>query len=191
MSSARVNVTKISSEASRPPLAQLAKIVFRKSIATFGSGNTTTVLIGRELDRRGWLGQAQFDLCFTVARVTPGTNLLAFIAAAGWYLRGWPGAAFALTALSFPASCVAVLLTVAYETWHLHPLGKHAIEAAMASIVGVIATGAWLLVRPSIRFVRTPVIVLGAVIASRYLPPLIIVGIAVLVGYVWQKEPEQ
>jgi chromate transporter len=188
VSSAPAKRTKILfGENERAPLAALAWIVTRTGISTFGSGNLTSVLLGRELDQRGWLGRAQFDLCFTLARAVPGTNLLACVAGIGWWVRGWPGAIISVLALSIPASVIVVLLTVGYQAWHAHPLGKPAIEAAMASIVGVIAASCWLLVKPQARSVKTIVLVLGALLLSRYVPPIWVMAVAALAGYFWQE----
>jgi chromate transporter len=189
VSSAPAKPTKTSSEESnRPPLGRLAWIVARTGVGTFGSGNTTSVVLARELEERNWFGPAQFDLCFTIARAVPGTNLFAYIAAVGWSLRGWPGAIVAVAALSIPASAVVVLLTLAYQAWHTHPLGKSAIEAAMACIVGVMAAGAWWLVKPRARSVRTAILVLGGLILSRYLSPVLVMALAALAGYLWQEQ---
>jgi chromate transporter len=187
VSSAPAKPTKTLSGESSPPIGKLAWIVARTGLGTFGSGNTTSVILARQLEDRGWFGPAQFDLCFTMARAVPGTNLIAYLAAVGWSLRGWLGAAVAVAALSVPASTVVVLLTLAYQAWHTHPLGKPAIEAAMASIVGVMGAGAWWLVRPRARSLRTAVLVLGALVLSPYLSPVAIMGAAALVGYFWQE----
>jgi chromate transporter len=187
VSSAPAKHTKTSfAESKGPPLGKLAWIVARIGVGTFGSGNTTSVVLARELEGRGWFGPAQFDLCFTMARAVPGTNLFAYIAAVGWSLRGWPGAIVAVAALSIPASAVVVVLTLAYQNWHTHPLGKAAIEAAMACIVGVMAGGAWWLIKPRARSVRTAILVLGGLVLSRYLSPVVVMGLAALLGYLWQ-----
>ena len=189
MLSVPVKITGTSSTGNEEPsLTTLARIVARTGVSTLGSGNTTSVLLGRELDQRRWFGPAQFDLCFTLARAVPGTNLFAFVAAMGWYVRGWPGALVSVAALSIPASVAVVLLTLAYQTWHTHALGKPAIEAAMASIVGVIAAASWLLIRPRIRDIRTPILVLAAFLMSRYLSPVVIMTVAAAMGYFWRER---
>jgi chromate transport protein ChrA len=221
VSSAPVKPTKIlSAESSRPSLGALAWIVARTGLGTFGSGNTTSILLARRLEERGWFGparqpsgawstpesncrrscqapssalpgdylSAEFDLCFTMARAVPGTNLFAYLAAVGWRIRGWPGALLAVAALSLPASAVVILFTLAYQAWHTHPLGRAAIEAAMACIVGVMAAGAWWLIKPRIRSARTAVLVLGAVLLSHYLSPLAIMSLAAVLGYFWQES---
>jgi chromate transporter len=189
VSSAPAKPTRILSEANeRPSLLTLSRITARTGIGTFGSGNLTSILLGRELEERGWFGRAQFDLCFTIARAVPGTNLLACIAAIGWYVRGWPGAILSVAALSIPASIIVVLLTLAYQTWHGHPVGKPAIEAAMSAIVGVIAASSWFLVRPQPRSAKTAVLVIGALLLSRYVAPVWIMALAALIGYCWQEQ---
>jgi chromate transporter len=189
VSFARVKPTRISStESEGRPLAILAWIVMRTGVSTLGSGNTTSVLIGRELDRHGWFSPEQFDLCFTLARAVPGTNLFAFIAAVGWYVRGWSGALASVAALSIPASIVVVLLTLGYQTWNMHPFGKPAIEAAMASIVGVIAAAAWLIVRPRALHIRALILVVGGLLLSRYLSAIVVMALAAGIGYFW-REP--
>ncbi len=189
MSSAPAKHTKTSFEENRqPPLGKLAWIVARTGVGTFGSGNTTSVVLARELEARGWFGPAQFDLCFTMARAVPGTNLFAYIAAVGWSLRGWAGAVVAVAALSIPASAVVVLLTLAYQTWHTNPLGRAAIEAAVACIVGVMAAGAWWLIKPRSRSLRTAILVIGGLLLSRYLSPVVVMALAALLGYLWQDR---
>lgn len=191
MSSARAKYSKTSSAASDagPPLSTIGAIILRTGLATFGSGNTTTALIGRELGRRGWLSSESFDLFFTVARAAPGTNLMAFVSAVGWHLRGWSGTAVALAALSIPASIVVVLLTLGYHAWHEHPAGRHAINAAMAAIVGIMAASSWLIVQPKWRGgIRTATLAIFGLAASAYLSPLVIMAAAAVAGYFWQER---
>ena len=175
-------------------IAEIALIFARVSLATFGSGNTTSAKLRDELvERRGWLGPSQFALSFALARLTPGTNLLAFCSAAGWYLRGMRGAAAALIAVSLPASAVTVLLTLAYLAWHKHPLGSAAIAGAMAAVVGVILGGVALLIRAHAarrEWPRAAVLVAFGFIAAYWLnwTPLAVICAAAASGYFW-KEP--
>lgn len=180
---------KISTEGSeRPSLAAVAALIFRIGSTTFASGAATIALIGREFERRGWMGPAQFDLCFTLSRTSPGTNVFGFVAAACWSVRGWLGAVAGVLALSIPAAVVTILLTMAYQTWRDHPAGKYAIAAVMACIVGVMLAGGWLLIRPRLTSFRTAVFVLGALIASMWLSPLVIMGLAAAAGYAWAED---
>ena len=68
----------------KPSLSQLTKVFFKIGNTTFGGGYVTMGMMGREMvETRQWLKASEFDLAFALARVTPGTNLLAFCAAVG------------------------------------------------------------------------------------------------------------
>ncbi|HYP12931.1 MAG TPA: chromate transporter [Bryobacteraceae bacterium] len=185
-----MSLTKTSSAANspRPRLRQLASLIFQVGATTFASGAATIALIGSRLEARGWLGPAQFDLSFTLSRTAPGTNVFAFVAAASWFVRGWPGALVGVLALSIPSAVTVVLLTLAYEAWNNHPIGRVVIETILAAIVGVMFSGAWMLIRPRIQSLRTVIFVLGALIASRWLSPLTIMATAGVIGYLWPEE---
>ena len=60
--------------------------------------------------RRHWLDEEQYGLIYGLARVTPGTNLLAFSAAAAWKILGWVGAVAAVLAMTAPSAAIVVLL---------------------------------------------------------------------------------
>lgn len=173
----------------RPSLSALASLYFRIGNSTFGSGTTTVVLLSREMTERHWLESWQCDSMYTLARVVPGTNVLAFVAASAYAIRGWVGAIVSLLALSIPASCVIVALTLGYERFHSHPLGQPAISTAMAAIVGIIVGAAWLLAWPKFRpggRVRTVTLVVAALVLSIWLSPLTILGLAAATGYFWR-----
>jgi len=68
-----------------PPasLKQLAWIFLRVGNLTFGGGDPTMAALQSELVAgRRWLDEEQYGLIYGLARITPGTNLLAFSAAA-------------------------------------------------------------------------------------------------------------
>src|SRR4051812_48077548 len=81
------------SEGSRASLRELTAIYFRIGNTTFGGGVPTIAALQRELvDRKGWLSHEEYGLAFALARVTPGTNILAFVAATGAQILGLAGA---------------------------------------------------------------------------------------------------
>ena len=84
-----------------PSLKKLTEIFFRIGNTTFGGGYVTIGMLGRELvDTRRWISAEKFDLAFALARVTPGTNLIAFCAAIGALICGVAGAVAAVVALT-------------------------------------------------------------------------------------------
>lgn len=140
------------------------------------------------MNRQGWLERSQTDLYFTLARIVPGTNVLAFVASTAAAVRGWAGALTALAALSVPASVAVVLLTLLYQRWHTHAVGGAFISAAMSAIVGIVLSAGLLLALP--RFVRgarvrTLALVFGAAALSVWLSPLVILLLLAAVGYLW------
>lgn len=175
----------------QPSLRQLAAVFFRIGNSTFGSGSTAVVLLSREMTERHWLVQWQADLFYTLARVVPGTNVLAFVAASAWAIRGWAGAVIALLALSIPASVIVVLLTLAYQRWHESLYGGAFITGAMSAIVGIVIAASYQLARPTFipgKRTRTLILVAGAASLSAWLPPLTVMLIAAVAGYFWPER---
>jgi chromate transporter len=186
VSSANAKPTPTSSAANklRLGLAEIARVYFGVAGSTWGSGSVTVVNIRNELvDRRAVLSEPEFTFAYAMARLAPGTNVLAFCAATGWRLAGWPGAVAAVTALSIPAAVVCVLLTLAYGRW------PQVFAGAMAAVVGVICAGAFLLVRPylgSRKWFRTLVLLAGALAAVPFVGPVWVMLLAGAAGYLWR-----
>jgi chromate transporter len=87
----------------RVDLRQLAVAFIAKANVTYGGGSATIATLYSDLvERRGWLEDAPFQLSYALSRLTPGTNLLGFIACIGYLLRGTPGMLVALLAGSVP-----------------------------------------------------------------------------------------
>jgi chromate transporter len=83
----------------RPTVVGIGDVFLRYGNLTLGGGSATIAVLKRQLmDRRRWIDADRFTLCFALARLTPGTNLLAFCAGIGWLLRGLSGALAALLA---------------------------------------------------------------------------------------------
>jgi chromate transporter len=181
-----------------PPasLKQLTWIFLRVGNLTFGGGDPTMAALQSELvARRHWLDEEQYGLIYGLARITPGTNLLAFSAAAAWKILGWTGAVAAVLAMTAPSAAMVVLLTLGYEVFHSNALAMAAIGGTLAAASGMMATSAWQLLAPQIRAgrrARTTVIFLSSVIAAEAfsLPPVWLLGLAALAGLIWRAPVE-
>src|SRR5215470_14628742 len=93
-------------------LKQLTWIFLRVGNLTFGGGDPSMAALQSELvTTRRWLDEEQYALIYGLARITPGTNLVAFSAAAAWRIMGWSAALLAVLAMTAPPSVVVVLLT--------------------------------------------------------------------------------
>jgi len=143
---------------------------------------------------RRWLGLEKYGLIYGLARITPGTNLLAFCAGAGWQTLGWLGAVLAVLAVTVPAGVAVVFLTIGYEQWKSNALAMAAIGGIIAAAIGMMATSAWQLLAPQIRsqtWLRAVVIAtLAFVLSLRFsIAPIQVLAIAALAGIFWRGRP--
>ncbi len=180
----------------RLSLGRLSLIYLRIGNLTFGGGDPTMAALYSELVvTNRWLSHEQYGLVYGLARVTPGTNVLAFCAGTGWLLLGWPGAVAAVLAATVPSAILVLLLTAGYESWKSNPLAMAAIAGDLAAAVGMMATSAWQLLRPHLahgRWLRGLTVFAGSVILSFYvgLSPIPVLGLAALVGFLWRVPPQ-
>ena len=172
-------------------LSEITRLFFRVGTTVFGGGNPGIAVLQREFDRRGWLSPERFALAFGLARLTPGTNFLAFCAAAGWFLRGIGGAVIAVLGTTIPASVLVIWLTRAGEVGNGYPLTRSVIAALLAAGVGTMLGAAVLLVRSQCsrdKWLRPVAIAVGAFLLTRAgLSPLSVIGIAAAVGFFWME----
>ncbi len=179
---------------STPPLGPLTTVYLKAGNTTFGGGDPTIAVLQRELlERRKWLDEEQFAISYSLARVTPGTNVLAFCAASAWILRGWLGAMAAVFAASGPSSLLAVWLTVAFEASTQNRLAQAIVASVQASVVGIMAASALLLLRPHLAahsWLRILLLTGGTLLLHDGLgfSPLPVMALAALAGWFW-KEP--
>jgi chromate transporter len=69
-----------------PPLRSLAAVFLQHGNMTFGGGSATITTLHREIvAKHAWVTQPQFDLSYALSRLTPGTSLLAFSTAIGFF----------------------------------------------------------------------------------------------------------
>jgi chromate transporter len=98
----------------------------------------------RDLVDTGRLPSGAFDEAYAVARVTPGTNLLAMYTLLGHRFAGWLGGLTALGVGALIPTIIAVLLGAAYVEYSDHPVARDAMQGARA---GALAVFGWAVVR--------------------------------------------
>ena len=174
-------------------LPRLAGIYLRLGNLTFGGGDPTMAALYSELvTARGWLTPERYAVIYALARITPGTNILAFCAGSAWTLAGLPGAVLAVLATSLPCSLIAVLLTFSYAAGSSGP-ALAAISGTLAAAVGMMGTNAWQLLAPQIatrswrRILRALTIASASLLLSfRFnVSPVQVLGLAALAGFLW------
>ena len=181
-----------------PSVRKLTEIFFRIGNTTFGGGYVTIGMLGRELvDTRRWISAEKFDLAFALARVTPGTNLIAFCAAIGALICGVAGAVAAVVALTAPSSVLAVLILQGFESFQDNRIAMAAIGGTVAAVAGMMWSTIWVILRPHVgeltwngmtRNLQVVLIAGGGFVASRIfgLTPLPIILAGTLVGFLWK-----
>ncbi len=177
----------------RPHLTDVTRLFFRVGVTVFGGGDPTIAILQREFYRRDWLSPEKFAIAFGLARLTPGTNVLAFCAAAGWYILGLAGALAAVLAITIPASVLVVWLTRAYDLTAHSKLAQSVATALLAAAVGTMIGAALLLVRSQCkpgRWLKPVIISSGAFLLAflAKLSPLQVIAVAAVVGFFWVDQ---
>lgn len=190
-------------ERSAPSVRKLTEIFFRIGNTTFGGGYVIMGMLGRDLvDTRRWISAEKFDLAFALARVTPGTNLIAFCAAIGALICGVAGAVAAVIAVTAPSSALAVLILQGFESFQGNRIAMAAIGGTVAAVAGMMWSTIWIILRPHVggltrkgmtRNLQVALIAGGAFIASLTFgfTPLPIILAGTLIGFLWKDTPEE
>ena len=180
-------------------LGRLTGVFGRVGNLTFGGGDPTMAALYSELvTTRRWLAPETYGLVYALARITPGTNMLAFCAGAAWELAGWAGALLAVLAAAVPSAACVVLLTLGYQAWQHNAVAMAAIAGTLAAAVGLMATSAWQLLAPSLatrdwRRMARALVMAGAAVGLPLgfgMSPVAVLGLAAVAGFLWQ-EPKQ
>jgi chromate transporter len=183
-----------------PSLWDLTVAYFRIGNTTFGGGIPTIAALQRELvHRKGWLSAEDYGLAFALARVTPGTNILAFIAATGSQILGITGALAGTLSVTLPSAILALMITVGYEKWSANPVVLAGIEGTVAAVAGMMIATVWTLIQPfwggfkpdgRMQSFRTLIFAGGGfVLLWRFdVSPLTIIALALIGGIFWKDE---
>jgi chromate transporter len=181
-------------ERQRPTLRSLAWVVARNANWTIGGGVATIEMLRRGMVHRGWLNDSEHQQLFAAARVTPGTNLLAYCTAAGWHVRRTLGAIVALLAASVPCTVIAVVVTILYDRLEASPTFTVVVTLGMTVALAMLAVGAWQLARPQLnraKAVRSGVILtLVAICYGAGVSPVWTLAAAAAVGVLWPATPQ-
>jgi len=173
-------------------LTRLCLLMLRLANLTFGGGNPTMAAMHQEIvSARKWLSQEKFATSYALARITPGTNVLACCAAVSWSLLGWPAAMLTVLAASIPGAIVVIVLTGSYEAVRSNHAAMGAITGMLAGAVGMMWSSAWELLKPHLkrsRWLPSVVISGGSLVLSlRFgMTPIEVLALAALVGCVWR-----
>jgi len=179
---------KNSLEEGQPGLWKIADVFIRYGNFTLGGGSATTATLHRELvTKREWVDDEHFTLSFALARLTPGTNVLAFCVGIGWMLRRTSGALVALLGGSIPCAIMVIVLTALFARWQENSVVQAALHGAVAAAVAITAKTSWTIARPFYKAgARLRVVLVGAAAFALYvwggLSPIQVLLLAAVVG---------
>lgn len=171
----------------RPALA-MGSLLLRLGNTTFGGGDPAMAAMQRELvDRLRWITAEQHGLAFGLARVTPGTNVLAYCAATGWMVAGWLGSLLSVAGVVIPSALLAVWLSGVYDSYGGNPWFRAGVAGVVAGAVGMMASSGVSLIRARARgrWLLPGLPLAAAVIAAMWfqaLSPLKLLAAAGLLG---------
>jgi chromate transporter len=151
-------------------LRQLTWIVTRDVNRTVGGGMASMELLRRSFEARRWVDTPTHALLVAVSRLTPGTNILAYCAAVGWRLHGWPGTLAALGAASIPGSLIVFALAATLVRLDRYPVVRVVLSVGMLVAGALVLSSAWNLLKPYLRSDRwRRALVIVAIAGALYL----------------------
>lgn len=178
----------------KPRLGEIGWLFLRIGNTTFGGGDPTMAALHREMvERRGWITNEQFGLCYSLARVTPGTNVLAFCAASAWLAGRWGGSILAVLAACVPSAVLSVVLVRSYEAWPASATVQGAAGGMIAAVAGMMLASALLLFRGQVTHGGVPralLLTAGSAVLVGWLDwsPVPVLGIAAAAGALWKER---
>jgi chromate transporter len=93
--------------------------------------------------KRRWFTDHEFAEAFALAQSLPGTNAGNAATYIGYRLRGWRGAAVAMTAFILPSMLMMILLAILYRHLRAFPNTERLFHGLNAAVVAVIVVAAW------------------------------------------------
>jgi chromate transporter len=118
-------------------LVELFLLFSQLGLSSFGGG-VSAWMHRAFVERRAWLGEAEFSAALALARIMPGVNVVNLAVLIGQRLRGSPGATAAALGLVVGPSLVAIGLTVAYGAFAGSVVLHAAIEGGAAAAAGLL-----------------------------------------------------
>ena len=169
-----------------PPSWRAALPAFIRAASRHIGAAAAAVSLRRDLVQTGVVSDDDFSRCFAIARLTPGTNLLAFYTALGYRIAGWGGATAALLVGTIAPAALTMAIAVLYVSNSTNSLVSRFMSGAKAGALAVLVWGVVRLVWPLLQQGRGRAIGVGvgalAIAISGTLSPFFVLVIAAVVG---------
>ena len=136
----------------RPALEEFCRLILKHASFTVGGGSVTVVAMERDfVDSTKWLSLDRFRTIYGIARITPGTSILALVTGIGWDFYRWPGAFLALSLSAIPGSIVAALLAAVYVEVYENEFARRFLVGTAAAVCGLIGASVWRMLQPYLK----------------------------------------
>jgi chromate transporter len=163
-------------------VADLALLMFRLGVLSFGGGITVMPELQRELvDVRGLMTNREFAESYALGQATPGPGMLYLIPVA-YHVAGPAGIVVALAAFIVPALLLQLFFKRQEDRFVASPTALAARKALVAMSIGLSGMSVYILARP---LLPEPAAILGvvvgvaAILMFRVNPAFVVLGAGV------------
>jgi chromate transporter len=118
-------------------LIELFLLFSQLGLSSFGGG-VSAWMHRAFVERRGWLGEAEFAAALALGRIMPGANVVNLGILIGQRLRGWSGAVAAALGLLVGPSIVVIAIASLYGQFAGSEVLHAVLEGAAAAAVGLL-----------------------------------------------------
>jgi chromate transporter len=164
----------------------LFRVFFGISAVTIGGGYAMVPVIGRSLEKRGWIGEDEFYRLFARAQSFPGPLAFTTALIGGGKLAGPAGAAAAAAGVVIPPFGALLIVGAALGEIGELPAVKSFLAGAGATVPGLVAAMIWKIARKRSWSVARAAATLGLAVLLALLPGLtlpVFLGAALLLYF--------
>ena len=153
---------------------QLFISFFKIGLFGFGGGLAILSLIQMEVEQHGWMSQQEFVDIVAVSQVTPGPIGINCATYVGYTTAGFWGSVLATTAIILPSLIIMLSICKAYfwlnKKFKGNPYFEQTLRMLRFTVLGLIASAALMLIKPTNFIDPVSWIIFGAVAFFTVLP---------------------
>jgi chromate transporter len=160
-------------------------VFFRLGLLAFGGSTGILPELERQVvEEHAWLTRREFVDSFALGQLTPGPALL-MVMFAGFNVAGTTGAIVSSIAIFLPSAVLTAVVTVRWERLRQHPWLASLQRALAAVAFGLVAAGAYSILRLAVADALSGAIAAGAALVLWYWrphPALVLLGGGMIAG---------
>ncbi len=153
---------------SGPPLGTLSLIALKAGFSGLGGGFAIVPYLKKEIvSRHAFLDDSDFFQALSTAQCSPGSLAVNCCVGIGYMLRGMAGAAVMGAAVLLPSIAGVLLLLRLFSRFVSSGVFSLAFRGFRLGSAALIATGMWMLVKPSVKSIPVVIEIAFWVVAMR------------------------